>query len=84
MSEITNEIDRIRAILKEYDDGLLSVSSCLHDIGDTFIAPLLDSLENGDGYMTFGSCCCSAHPPDRTFRVTFTIQPHGFTAKRCE
>jgi len=84
MSDITDKIDRIRAIFAEYDAGMLSHASCLHDIGDVFISPLLDCLENGDGYMTMGSCCCSAHPPDRTFKVKFTIEPHGFTARRCD
>ena len=83
MSEITEHIDRIRALIREYDEGRSSVASCLHDIGDTFIAPLLEAVENGDGYMTFGSCCCSSHPPDRKFRCEVVMEPHGFTVKRC-
>lgn len=84
MSRITEEMDEVRAILKEYDDGHSSPAQCLGDLHALFVGPLLDTLEKGEEYMTFGSCCCSKHEPDRTFKVQFTIQPHGFTAKRCE
>lgn len=84
MSQITEEIDRVRAILKQYDDGESSATWCLSDLSSLFIDPLLKAVETGDGYMTFGSCCCSAHPPDRTFKCEITIHPHGFIAKRCE
>jgi hypothetical protein len=83
MTDITEGIDKYRAALKEYDDGLLSSASCLADLNHLAIGQLLDAIENGDGYMTFGSCCCSYHPPDRTFTAAITIQPHGFSAKRC-
>lgn len=83
MSQITDKIDAIRAILKEYDDGMSTAASCEHDVGDLFIKPFLDAIENGSGYLTFGSCCCSGHPPNRTFKCEFVIGPHGFEAKRC-
>lgn len=81
MSDITDVLDKVRVIL---DDDELSSMWKESMISHLFIDPLLDAIENGDGYMTFSSCCCSGHPPDRTFKVQFTMQPHGFTAKRCE
>jgi len=84
MSQITEEIDKYRAILKEYDDGLLSACMCEYMLAHIAIDELLEAIEKGDGWMSFGSCCCSGHPPDRTFKAEFTIRPHGFTAKRCE
>lgn len=84
MSELKDRIEQVRAILKEYDDGQTSAMWCEADLHRLFMDPFLAAVEQpGDGYMTFGSCCCSAHPPDRTFKVEITIQPHGFTAKRC-
>jgi len=84
MSDIADEIEKYRAVLKEYDEGNSSACMCLSELNSLAIDPFLEAVEKpGDGYMTFGSCCCSGHPPDRTFRVEITIQPHGFTAKRC-
>lgn len=83
MSDITDKIEKFRAILKEYDEGeTLSAAQCYSDLHGLVLDPFLDALENGEGVMAFGSCCCSSHPPDRTFRVEFTIQPHGYVGKR--
>ncbi len=83
MSDITDEIEKFRAVLKTWDDGQSSAAQCLSDLHGIVMDPLLDALENNpEGVMTFGSCCCSSHPPTRTFDVRFTIEPHGYTAKR--
>ena len=85
MTQIGDRIEKVRAILKQYDNGESSAMWCEADLFHLFMDPFLAAVEKpGDGYMTFGSCCCSSHPPDRTFKVEITIQPHGFTAKRCE
>jgi hypothetical protein len=82
MSDITDEIEKFRAILKAWDDGEASAAQCISDLHGLVVDPFLDALENGEGVMTFGSCCCSSHPPDRTFDVRFTIKPHGYEGKR--
>jgi hypothetical protein len=84
MSDIIEEIERYRAILKDYDNGNSSVCSCLYDLNHIAIDALLNAIETDDGWISFGSCCCSSHPPDRTFKAEFVIKPHGFTAKKYE
>ncbi len=81
MSDITDDLNKVRVIL---DDHTLSPMWQFALISDLFMKPFLDAVENGEGYMECGSCCCGEHPPDRHFRVAFHMQPHGFTAKRCE
>lgn len=84
MSDITDEIEKFRAVLKEYDDGLSSAASCHSQLHALTMDRFLDYVEKGQRYMTFGSCCCSGHPPDRLFKVQIIIQPHGFTAQRID
>jgi hypothetical protein len=81
---VTDEMDKFRALLKAYDNGESSAGMCLSDIRDLVLDPFLDALEKGEEVMAFGSCCCSSHPPTRTFDVHFTIKPHGYVAKRAE
>lgn len=83
-NEIEDEIEQCRSILKQWDDGLLSVGECECRIHDLFLDPFFKAIEDGEEYIRFGSCCCSSHPPDRTFVVKFTIQPHGFVAKKLD
>ncbi len=85
-AEIGDRMEQCRAILKEYDDGNSSVLMCEAQLTRVFMDPFLEEVEKWDGgWVRFGSCCCPAggHAPERTFKVEFTIQPHGFTAKRC-
>jgi hypothetical protein len=79
-----DSIERVREILKMWDEGVLT--RCEFDalVQDTWRKPFFDLMEKGEEYTQGGSCCCSGHAPDRTFRVEITIQPHGFTAKRCD
>ena len=82
MSDITDDLDKVRVIL---DDRTLSPMWQFSLISDLFMKPFLDAVENSEGgYMECGSCCCSGHPPDRSFKVQLTMQSHGFIAKRCE
>lgn len=84
MSEIGDKMEQCRALLKEYDDGNSSVMMCEAQLSRVFMDPFLAEVEKWDGgWLRFGSCCCREHAPDRTFKVEITIQPHGFTAKRC-
>lgn len=82
MSDITDVIDKYRVVLNWYDQGEVSAAMCLSELNSIVIDSFLESIEKGDGYKTFGSCCCVTHPPDRVFVAEFVIQPHGFTAKR--
>jgi hypothetical protein len=75
-------ITSVRDILKQWDDGFLSAAEfdcAIHDLGTK---SLFDCIERGEEYKRFGSCCCSSHPPDRSFEMEVIIQPHGFTAKK--
>jgi hypothetical protein len=82
MTQIEQEIDKYREIIKQYDDGLLSVASCESMLRHIALDRLLEAIEKGNEWLSLGSCCCLWHPPERTFRAEFVIQPHGFTAKR--
>ncbi len=82
MSDITDQIGKFRAVLKAYDDGESSAAQCYSDLYGLVMDPFLDALEKGEEVMTMGSCCCSSHPPTRTFDVRFTIEPHGYIAQR--
>ncbi len=84
MKTVTEGIQEYEAVLKKWDDGLLSAADCLGHLNALALDPFLETLEAGQEYMVYGSCCCSGHPPNRTFKVQFTIEPHGFSAKRCE
>lgn len=76
-----DSVERVRKALQQWDDGLISLGEFESLVrGDR---EFVDLLEKGEELMAFGSCCCSGHPPDRTFKVEITIQPHGYTAKRC-
>lgn len=75
------DIERARAIIREWDDGLLSMGSAECMLHDIFLDDFLKSIENGSGYMRTGSCCCRSHPPERVFKIQFTITAHGFEAK---
>jgi hypothetical protein len=77
-------VEKVRELLKLWEDGLLVAGEFDCRIDDLFLVPFFEAMERGGEYIRFGSCCCSSHPPDRSFKVEFTIQPHGFTAKRCE
>ena len=77
-------IDKVRNILKQWDDGDISYYEFEFQINDIGIQPLLNCIEQGETYQRFGSCCCSSHPPDRNFKCDITIQPHGFTIKRID
>jgi hypothetical protein len=82
---IDETIESVRKFLKQYDDGDSSGVQCVADIHGLFMSPFLDAVENGkDGYLEFGSCCCSPHQPSefRKFKVEFDMKPHGFSAKR--
>jgi len=74
--------EKMREILKLWDDGLVSRADFDCRLHDMFLDPFLEGLEKGETLMRGGSCCCSSHAPERTFRVEITIQPHGYTAKR--
>jgi hypothetical protein len=84
MSQITDEIAGVRAVLAEYDTGRMSSGECIGRLGDVFLKPFLAAVEKGEGYMTFGSCCCSYHEPDRTFVARVTIKPHGYEVTRAD
>jgi hypothetical protein len=77
-------ITRVRNLLKLWDDGVIARGEFDALLDDVFRKPFFDALEKGETWRQFGSCCCSGHAPDRTFKVEITIEPHGFTAKRCE
>jgi hypothetical protein len=83
MSEPDEVIDQVRALLKQWDDGQCSRAEFACLVHDIFLDSFLPTVEKGETYQRFGSCCCRSHPPDRTFKVEIIIQPHGFTAKRC-
>ena len=80
----SESITRVREILKMWDDGIIARGEFDALMFDMHCKPFFDIVEKGETYQLFGSCCCSQHAPDRTFKVEITIQPHGFTAKRCE
>lgn len=84
MSKLRDNIEYVRSVLKEWDEGLLSAAEFDCKMDDMYFNPILKLLEKDEEFMRFGSCCCSSHPPDRIFKVSITIQPHGFTIKRCE
>jgi hypothetical protein len=75
--------EAVREVLKLWDDGVISRGEFEGRIHKLFWDPI-SWLEKGETVMSVGSCCCSSHPPDRTFKVEITVEPHGYTAKRCE
>jgi hypothetical protein len=82
-------VEKVRAVLRLWDAGEISRGEFEHKVHELFYDPVssfdpVSWLEKGETVMTFGSCCCASHPPDRTFKVEITIQPHGYTAKRCD
>jgi hypothetical protein len=78
-------IDKVRSTLKQWDDGLLSRGEFEAELAKLFFDPeMLETLEAGTEIVASGSCCCSSHPPDRTFKVEITITPHGYIARRCD
>lgn len=78
-----NTPEQVREVLKLWDDGLISRGEFECRVHDLFWDPVA-ALEKGETVMRFGSCCCSGHEPDRTFKCEITVQPHGYTMKRCE
>lgn len=80
----SEDIERARAIIQAWDDGLMTMGETECRLHDIFLDDFLKSMENGNGYMRMGSCCCRSHPPDRVFKVQFTITAHGFEAKPIE
>lgn len=80
MSRQEDIVAEVRKLLQQWDDGLLVAGEfeCLISGLDEFF----EVVEKGETYMRFGSCCCSAHSPNRTFKIEVTIKPHGFIAKR--
>jgi hypothetical protein len=76
--------EEIRKLLAFYDDGMMTQAEFESRVYELFFNPEeWEALENGEEMMAFGSCCCSSHPPTRTFKVEVTLQPHGYTIKRC-
>ncbi len=74
-------VAEVRKLLKYWDDGLISDGELEGRVHDMALDPMIKEVEGGREFMKFGSCCCASHPPDRTFRMEVTIQPHGLTAK---
>jgi hypothetical protein len=83
MSHQEDFVEQVRFLLKLWEDGLLIAGEFECRIHDLFLEPFFEYIEKGETYIRFGSCCCRSHPPDRTFKIEITIQPHGFTAKKC-
>jgi hypothetical protein len=76
--------EEIRKLLAFYDDGMMTQAEFESRVYELFFNPEeWEALENGEEMMAFGSCCCSSHPPTRTFKIEVTLQPHGYTIKRC-
>ena len=82
MSQLRDQIEQVRSLLKEWDDGDISTADFDSKLDDITLNPILARLEDEGTFIRFGSCCCYSHPPDRTFNVSITIQPHGFTIKK--
>jgi hypothetical protein len=77
--------EKVRHTLETWEKGHISNGEFHSRIYDLVWDPReFEALEAGETVMAFGSCCCSEHPPDRTFKCEITIQPHGYTIKRCE
>lgn len=80
-----DSVAKIRKLLKHWDDGLMSLGEFECKVHDIFLEPFLKNIEAGKEVMRFGSCCCyGGHPPDRTLHIDFTIEPHGYRAKRVD
>jgi hypothetical protein len=75
--------EKVREVLKLWDDGFISLGEFEGRVHELFWDPVA-ALEAGETVMSFGSCCCREHPPDRTFKCEITVQPHGYTMKKCE
>jgi hypothetical protein len=76
-------VAQVRALLQQWEDGLLCAGEFGARINDMFLTPFLRCMESGDEYMTMSSCCCSVeHPPARKLTVEFTLRTHGFSARR--
>lgn len=82
MSHQEDVVEQVRKLLSQWEAGLLIAGEFECRIHDMFVEPFFKSMESGDTYMRFGSCCCSSHPPNKTFQVEIIIRPHGFIAKR--
>lgn len=83
MSINEERVNQVREALRQWDDGHISIGEFENQIGgDLWLKEFFGALESGQEVMSFGSCCCSAHPPNRTFTVEVTLRPHGYTAKR--
>lgn len=82
MSELTDYIEHVRSVLKDWDDGNISAAEFDSRMNDMYLDPILKCVESGEEFMRMGSCCCSHHPPDRKFTIEMIIQPHGFSIKR--
>lgn len=81
MSDISDRF-KIQACLKLWEEGHISLGELDSKLGNPYLKAFFGALESGEEVMAFGSCCCSSHPPDRTFTIQITLQPHGYTAKR--
>lgn len=84
MSDLTDKIEKVRSVLKHWDDGHISAMEFESKMDEMYFGAILDELESGEEFISFGSCCCAAHPPDRTFKIQITVRPHGRQMKRCE
>lgn len=82
LSWAEREVDFVRTLLKEYEDGNISRAEFGGVLHNHVIDPLLDSLEKGNTIFKFGSCCCRSHPPTRSFIVKLKIEPHGYVGYR--
>lgn len=79
LSSIQQDLEQARAILA---DVRLSAAEKDSYLSAMVVDPILTALEERETFERSGSCCCSSHPPDRTFTVEITIHPHGYRMKR--
>jgi hypothetical protein len=74
-----DSIDQVRKILQYWDDGIITSSEFDGLVSDFYLKPMFEHLLAGKSLMQFGSCCCSSHPPTKSFTCEVIIQPHGYT-----
>lgn len=79
-----NFADWLSGRLKRYYAGEITEGELEGQIHDRLVKPMWDAIEQGQEYMTMGSCCCSAHPPDRTFLCELTLMAHGHKLRRID
>jgi hypothetical protein len=77
-------IAHLRKLLTKYDQGQLTAAEVDSMLYTQQVVPVLEAVERGERYLTSSSCCCSAHPPDRSFTCRVTIHPHGHEITRID